>query len=176
MPCIFSGQPTFDNVSHKPTSHSSNSSKKSPALASPAPRSTRRRAPRASSVASMSVGMRWYVFTQSRFPQPKTAKRTFASGAGASGRLVSQSTKCAALSAGSPVHAPGRQYAGKLGWYRQTFERRSDDDDRAVRRELARIGVERTHACAETCCHFCSSAIAITHIPNDDTYPELQHH
>lgn len=95
-------QLTFDSVSHKLSSHSSNTSKKSPPLASPAPRATSRCAPRASSAASTSAGMRWYVFTQSRFPQPKTAKRTFAS-VPAPSRFVSQSTKCAALSAGSPV-------------------------------------------------------------------------
>lgn len=48
----------------------------------------------------MSVGMRWYVLTQSLFPHPNTAY--LMSVKAASLTFSSHSTKCLALSAGCP--------------------------------------------------------------------------
>ena len=91
---------TAPSVSHTALSHLSNDSKNSAAAASPSPRSTRRFAPCSPSTRSMSVGIRWYVFTQSLFPHPNTAY--LMPEKAASWTFSSHSTKCLALSAGWP--------------------------------------------------------------------------
>lgn len=98
-------QRTFDSVAHSAASNSSNFWKKSPAPASPEPRGMSLLPPCFSNSSSHRVGIFWNVAVQSEFPHPNTAKRTLLSWLLSSSIWRSQSTKRAALSAGSPAVA-----------------------------------------------------------------------